>query len=257
MVETNGWFSRWESVVDSLRTVEEVFTGMDVNLESCKTEWDCAFVTLPFDGWERFDCSDRFWRTFGVILIVVIGGNSVVVWEMIPDDVTCFGRSFEWDDVCDCDTDVTPWRGVFEGTLEEDCSSRGIVVTSFNLVWTTEVVDVFWVTVVDPFDELFNWLVVCVGNLVTFWDRVAVDVANGGTTVECGAVVPFVEPFKILVFDGNSVTFWETVVAVVDGGIGFDGVLSGEICHGWLWYDRCSIFRWSCCSIFANESRPK
>ena len=59
---------------------------------------------------------------------------------------------------------------------------------------------------------------------------VAVDIANGGTMVECGAVVPFVEPFKRLVFDDNSVTCWDTVV--VDGKTGIDGVLSGEICHG-------------------------
>ena len=56
------------------------------------------------------------------------------------------------------------------------------------------------------------------------------DIANGGTMVECGAVVPFVEPFKRLVFDDNSVTCWDTVV--VDGKTGIDGVLSGEICHG-------------------------
>ena len=83
MMETNDWFSRWEYVVDSLETVEEVFKGFDPKLESWAIKWDCAFVPRAFDDWERFD---RFWTTLGVMLIVV--------WEMTPVDIDCWVRSF-------------------------------------------------------------------------------------------------------------------------------------------------------------------
>ena len=100
------------------KTVEEVFKGFDVNLECWAMKWDCSFIDLPFDDWERFD---RFWMTLAVMLIVVIGDNWIVIWEMIPVDVDCWGM---------------------------------------NVVWTSAVVVVFSVIDVDLFDKLFETFLV-------------------------------------------------------------------------------------------------
>ena len=186
LIETNGWFSWWECVVvvDSLETVEEIFKGFDSNLESWMIEWDCAFVPRAFDDLERFD---RFWTTLGVMLIVVVGGNGIVVWEITPVNVDCWGKSFKWIVVRDCTSGVTWGREIFGGTVvvvvnffgrssEEGfcCCCWGMNVVWLSDVWTTAVV--FSAIDVDLFDKLLERFVV--------------------------SLVPLVVLFKILDFDG-------------------------------------------------------